>query len=388
MTGPHKPAFRCTLVDSVPQFGLHPTGEELPIVSGKLTIASLSDIKSTLTLTIPGDRWNDVQPFGHEIFVERGIEFANGDKEFVGLGYHRIEQITQDDAPYGPIQITALDRIAQIQQNRLVFPLPLNNGNSHRDVFERLINGIPIPQQQTYPGLPDGGFGTYLNGRIPISWTGYDPDAITIIGDQIVEDDIWKFLTNLIQYYYATIRFTPDGRMLVYTTKVDASTLDYTLQGGANGQIVSARRVLKRTDVHNVVTAYGTDPSSITDFVVTFNADSASPLAYNKATHPSFGPSPTYYSSPLLQTDADVEVAGEVLLRRYLALPLTLTLGVICNPALEPNDTIDVILRPEQTPFRCIVDSVEIPLVANQPGKVITRIPTATEGLGLGLGVL
>lgn len=387
--GPHKPAFRAVLVDSVPQFGLNPTGVSLPIINGNVTIASLTDIKSTLTLTVPGEYWTDIQPYGAEIFVQRGIEFAPGDVEYVAVGgYHRVEQVIQENAPFGPVTITALDRLAQIQQNKLVFPLPLNNGDSHRDVFERLINGIPIPQQQTYPGLPAGGYGTYLNGRIPITWTGYNPDTTLIIGDQIVEDDSYKFLADLIKYYYATMRFTTDGRLLVYTTKVDASYAAFTLTGGSGGTVINAQRVSKRTDVHNIVTAYGSDPSSITDFIVTFNADSASPLAYNKTTYPQFGPSPTYYSSPLLQTDADVEVAGEVLLRRYLALPLTFTLQTICNPAIEPNDPIDVIMRPGVAPFRCIVDSIVVPLKANVLGRVITRIPTATEGLGLGLGIL
>jgi hypothetical protein len=388
LRGPHKVAVRATLVDSVPQFGLNPTGTVIPVISGNVTIQSLSDIKSTMTLTVPGEYWDQIEPFGHEIYIERGIEFANGDCEYVGLGYHRIEQISQDNAPYGPIQITALDRIAQLQQNKLVFPLPLNNGDSHRAVFHRLINGIAIPQQATYPGLSPDGYGAYLGVRLPIIWTGYDPDAVTIIGDQIVQDDSYGYLADLIKFYYAAIRFNNLGEMVVYSLKFDFSHPVATLDGGEGGAILSTKRVLKRTDVHNVTTAYGSDPSSITDFIVTFNADSASPLAWNKTTHPKFGPSPTYYSSPLLQTDADVELAGEVLLRRYIALPLTFTLKVVCNPALECNDPIDVVMRPDFPPSRCMIDTIIIPLTADQPGQIITRIPTATEGLSLGLGIL
>jgi hypothetical protein len=80
--------------------------------------------------------------------------------------------------------------------------------------------------------------------------------------------------------------------------------------------------------------------------------------------------------------------AGEVLLRRYIALPLTYTLSVICNPALQTNDPIDVILRPGFAPYRCFIDSITYPLSAKTPGTIITRIPTATEGLSLGLGIL
>jgi uncharacterized protein DUF5047 len=388
LKGPHKIAVRATLVEEVPQFGTNPRGTPLPVIGGNVTIQSLSDIKSTLTIQVPAEFWDLVQPFGAEIYIERGIEFGPGDAEYVGLGYHRIEQAAQDSAPFGPISITALDRIAQLQQNKLAFPLPLNDGNTHRAVFERLVNGIAIPQQAQYPGLSPDGYGMYLDARVPIYWMGYNPDSTLIIGDQIVEDDAFAYLAQLIKFYYAGLRFRTTGELEVYSFKFDFSHPVATLHGGAGGQIISVKRTVSRAGVHNIVTAYGSDPSSITDFIITYNSDSASPLAYNKRTFPRFGPSPTYYSSPLLQTNGDVELAGEVLLRRYIALPLEYTLKVVPNPALEPNDPIDVILRPEFPPFRCFVDTITIPLTANTPGSITTRIPTATEGLSLGLGIL
>lgn len=390
LQGPHRIAVRATLVDSVPQFGLSPTGTELPIVDGAVTIQSLSDIKSTLTLTVPGEYYDALQPFGQEIFIERGIEYAPGDIEYVGLGYHRVEQVEQDNAPYGQVVVTALDRIAQVKQNKLIFPLPLNNGDSHRNVFERLVNGIAIPQQATYPGVSPNGYGMYINARVPILFegAGYNPDTTTIIGDQIVEDDAYAYLSQLITYYYAAIHFRNTGEMEVYSLKFDFSHAVATLHAGTGGAILSTKRVTQRTDVYNMVTAYGSDPSSITDFITSYNGDSNSPLAWNKTTYPAFGPAPTYYSSPLLQTDADVVQAGEVLLRRYIALPLTYTLQVVPNPALQTNDPIDVIIRPGFTPSRCFIDTITIPLTAGTPGQITTRIPTATEGLSLGLGIL
>jgi hypothetical protein len=387
--GPHKVAARAVLVDAAPQFGLNPTGTEIPIISGSITTQSLSDVKSTLTLTVPGDYYTALKPYGTELFISRGVEFANGDRELVGLGYYRIEQITQDEAPYGPVSIQGLDRISQLQQNKLAFPLPLNNADSHRSVFHRLFNGIAIPQQATYPGLSPAGFAAYPNARIPISWTSYNPDTTTIIGDQIVEDDAYGYLRDLIKIYNASMmRFTYTGELLVYSIAIDASYPVYTLTGGAGGQIIKAKRVTKRTDVANSVTAYGSDPTSITDFIITQNDDPASALAFNKTTYPAFGPAPTYYSSPLLQTNADVELAGETLLRRFRMLPETNTLTVIPNPALETNDPIDVIYRPGMDPVRCIIDSMVMPLTAALTGTITTRIPTATEGYGLGLGFL
>lgn len=395
--GSYRAAYRATLCDPVPQFGTSPTGYDLPIIDGTLTIASLTDIKSTLQLTVPGNTsipgfanmWEAVQPFGAEIFIEVGVEYANGEKELVPLGYHRIEQASQQTAPFGPIELTCLDRIAQIQQNKLVFPLPINNGNTHRDVFQRLVNGIAIPQQQTYPGVLPDGYGAFLGVRIPIAWTGYNPDKTVIVGDQIVEDSTYDYLADLIHIYNSAIRFLNDGSMQVFSLLVDYSTPKETFIAGKGGNIITAQRITKRSDVHNIVTAYGTDPNSITDFIVSYNGDSASPLAWNSTKFPHvFGPSATYYSSPLLQTDGDVILAGEALLRRYRSLPLVFTLQVIPNPAVEPFDPIDVIVWPGTEPVRAIVDSMTLPLNIARSGQIITRIPLATEGLQLGLGVL
>ena len=387
--GSYRPAYRAVLCNPVPQFGVNPTGIDLPISTGTVTINSLTDIKGTLTLTIPGDYWDAVQPFGAEIYIYSGVEYAPGDQELVPLGYFRIEQVSQEVAPFGPIELTCLDRIAQVQQNKLVFPLPLNDGNTHRAVFERLVNGTAIPQQATYPGILPDGYGAYLGVKIPITWTGYNPDRTVIVGDQIVEDSTYNYLADLIHIYNSAIRFTNDGGMLVYSLLVDYSVPRATLSAGIGGNINSAKRMTKRTDVYNICTAYGTDPNSITDFIVSFNGDSSSPLAWNSTTYPHvFGPSPTYYSSPLLQTDGDVILAGEALLRRYRALPLVHNLQVIPNAALEPFDPIDVVLWPGQQPTRMIIDSMVLPLTIDSVGSITTRIPLATEGLQLGLGVL
>lgn len=387
--GPHRIAVKVILVDSAPQFTTQPTGTELEVLTGNVTIQSLSDIKATLTLTVPAKYWDQLQPFGVELFAYRGVEFGPNDAEYVPLGYFRVEQIRQDNGPYGPIEVTGFDRISALQQNKQVFPVPLNNADSHRSVFERLINGVSIPLQAQYPGLPTDGYGAYLGVRIPITWTSYDPDATTIIGDQLVEGDSYGYLANLIKFYRnSAMRFRNDGTLLVYSTVVDGSIPIATLYGGTGGSLMGVKRVVKRGDVHNIVTAYGNDPSSITSFISVFNADPASALAYNKTTYPAFGPSPTYYTSPLLQTDADVELAGEALLRRYRMLPLVFTLTVIPNPALEPFDVIDVVMRPGLAPVRAIIDTMVIPLASDVPGTITTRIPTATEGFGLGLGLL
>lgn len=387
IAGPHRIAARALLLDASPQFGPNPTGTPIPILDegsgSSLELTSLTDIKGTLTLTVPGSYWDQVQPYGTELYISRGVTYADGDTEMVGLGYFRIEQLEQDNAPFGPIKITALDRIAQLQQNKLIFPLPLLSGVSHRAVFQQLINGIPIN-----PALPTSGYPAYLYSPIPITWPAYDPDATTIIGDQIVEADSYSFLSTLISYYNCVMKFNSNGALTIPSVLLDSSTAVATLQGGGRGLISSAKRVSSRSDVYNSVTAYGSDPTAITDFITTFNTDTSSPLLWNKKTYPAFGLACTYYNSPLLQNNNQVIQAGGILLERFSRLPTTFTLTVVPNPALEPNDVIDVIPYPGQPAQRCIIDTMTIPLTAGTAGQLTTRIPLATEGYSLGLGSL
>lgn len=387
--GPYTIAAEAILVDSCPQFGTQPTGTSIPIVDGSVTFQSLSDIHATLQLTVPGDYWSALQPFGVELFIRCGVQYSPGNVEMCPLGYYRVEQITQANAPYDTIVVQGLDRMAQVEQNQLTFPLPISDGNTHRSIFEACVNGIPIPQQSTFPGLQAAGNAAYPGSTIPITWTSYNPDTTLIIGDQIIQDSTYQYLSQLIQYYNASMmRFTDSGEMLVYSVAIDANYPVLTLTGGTNGQIIKSQRLAKRTDVHNCVTSYGTDPTALTDFIISYNNDPASPLAFNKTTYPQFGPAPTYYSSPLLQTNNDVLLAGQTLLERYQMLPLIHTFTMIPNPAIECNDVIDVIYRPGLQPVRCIVDTIILPLSSSTPATLTTRIPTATEGYGLGLGFL
>lgn len=364
---------RAVLVDSAPQYGLAPTGTELPIISGDVTLNARSDVNSTLSLTVPGEWWDLVQPYGNEIFVERGVAFGNGGVEYAGLGFHRIEQADQDDAPYGPIKLVALDRTAQLQQNKLVFPIPLDEGTSHREVFQLLVNG----------GIADiyTVHGAYLDKPIPIEFLGYDPDTTRLVTDPIVEDDSYTFLTQLAGEKACALRFNAEGRLQIVSTTIDPSVAVATIRGGAGGSLIRASRSVSRRGVHNIVTAYGSDPSVPTDFIVAFNSDPGSPLAWNKATHPAFGPAPRYFASPLLQDDTEVEFAAASLLDRYTGLPLSLLCDVVPNPALEPDDVIDVELRAGLGMERHVIDKLTIPLTADKSGRITTRTLNSSEGL-------
>jgi hypothetical protein len=102
MKGSHRAVMRARILSDI-QFGAKPTGGlEVPIRSGDVKWGSTSDIKATLECEVPGDYWASVHPYGAEIFAERGVDYGDGTKEYVPLGYFRIQKVDQADAPAGP----------------------------------------------------------------------------------------------------------------------------------------------------------------------------------------------------------------------------------------------------------------------------------------------
>ena len=90
-----------------PQFGANPTGgTELPLLDGDVKLTSTADVNGTCEFTVSGDYWDVLQPYGVELFVERGIDFGDGTREMVPCGYFGIEEISQDKAPAGPVRVS------------------------------------------------------------------------------------------------------------------------------------------------------------------------------------------------------------------------------------------------------------------------------------------
>jgi hypothetical protein len=140
IAGTHHALVQARLLTTT-QFGANPTGTDLPILAGDVKLSATSDNKSTLEIVVPGDYWADVQPYGPEVWVARGIDYGDTTSEMVPLGYFRIDDVEQESAPYGPVRLSCSDRISQLKQNRVLYPFQVPEGYTHRKLFERLVNG-------------------------------------------------------------------------------------------------------------------------------------------------------------------------------------------------------------------------------------------------------
>lgn len=352
VVGSHLAVARATLLTTL-QFGTAPVGMDLPLLAGNVRMSASADVKATATITVPGDYWSVVAPYGAEVFIQRGVSFGDGTQELIPLGYYRIEKRTQDKRPYGPVVLDLNDRTAQLQQDRTIYPWQVPAATTHRQVVAALVNGV------------ESGVGTYgMYGPaapdVPIDWAraGYDPDATTLGNDVVVDDSAYDFLAKLVGAKGATLRFDEAGSLTVLATEPDPAALAvYTIYEGVNGTLVTASRSDSRTDVYNMVRATGSDPAHQTGYRLAYITEPTNPLRWNGP----FGPAVRYFASPLLTTADEADEAAETVLAKSTGLPTESSMFTVPNPSLRPLDKINSLIA--GVAETNIIDEVTIPLL-------------------------
>lgn len=378
LRGPHRVATRATLVDACPQFGYAPTGRRVKVLGGKVS-RSATAVSASGQLVVDAAEWEAVQPYGNEVFIERGVMIGSDASgplvEWVPLGYFRIEGGTQDSEPDGPITLTLLDRIAQVQQNSVVFPAWIDSGPSHRQVVALLVNG-----GSTIAGQPL--YAAYPGGALPVDWTAYNPDSFILPTDLLITDSTYDPIVELLTPRKARMICQRNGRLAVVPTVAVGQPVA-RLVGGPNGTVIKSSRTVTRKGISNVVTAYGSDPTSPTAYVVSYNE--AGPLAWNKSTHPAFGPSPRFADSPAWGTDADAQAASVQILASNARLPLARVITCSADAALDVLDPITFRIERTAADAVGVVESIEIPFDTSAM-RVQVRAPSPAENTSGGWG--
>lgn len=358
LRGSHLAVFRARVCTTF-QTGTDPDGTEIDIVSGDVKSSATADIRSTLDLTT-SESWprlasDLLAPYGNEIFVERGIQYGNGQREFVGLGYFRINTPEQDEAPDGEITISATDRMAGIIDAKFLTPRQFASTLTNGDLVETLITEV-------YPDAT-------------ITWDDTDVRDDTTNRTIITEDDRFAVLKDLVTSLGKIGYWDHTGTFQVKTPPDVTGDPSWTIDAGRDGVLINMSRGLTREGVYNAVVATGeaTDTTAPAR-AVAYNLDPTSPTYYNGA----FGPVPRFYSSPFITTNAQALSAATSILRKQLGIPYQVELASIANPAVEPYDVIEA-KYPKRARSRSlrtelhVVDQVTIPLVPTSPVVLQTR---------------
>lgn len=334
LNGSHNMAVRLRAVPSG-QTGVSPSfGETLLPLSGSVQLDGGADIRSTVECEIsaadqdtqenlwPAESGSLLTPYGaHELFVERGVSFGGGAVEYVSLGYFRINNVEQPDAPDGPIRITGTDRMSMIVKAKLIEPVQYPPTDTYGDVVEALV------------------LDAYDDAVI--EWDDDDVAGDAIGRTVTIESDRYAFLAELVTSVGKVMYFDHRG-ILVIRNLPDPATPLWIVSRGRDGVLVSAARSLSDEGVYNGVVAVGeafdtAEPSR--GVAVDDNPDS--PTRWGGP----FGKVPRDFASPLLTSDSQAELAAATVLRKSLGLPYNVDFSAIPNPGLEPGDPVAVGLQ-------------------------------------------
>lgn len=352
--GSHTMVVRARLVEPL-QFGSDPEGVELQVIDGDVTLDSSADIRGTLDITIDGtDMFSfrasgQLTPYGNEIFVQRGVMYASGSREWVSLGYYRIYQVEQDGEPDSPIRISGRDRMSAIIDARMVDIIQFDVGTSVFDIFETLLFEV-------YPdATPD---------------FDYDASLDTIIRPQVADEDRYQFLLDLARSRGKVMFWDQTGNFVIQTAP-DPSDVVSQVNAGENGVLLSMNRQLNRDGVYNAVIATGQAPDGLDPVrAVARDMNPDSPTFWNGK----FGKVPRYYFSTFITTVEQASSAAEKILVRSLGLPYNVNFQMVPNPALEPLDPIEIVH--EDGYENHVIERITIPLSVQAPMTAQTREQT------------
>lgn len=332
VTGSHTMAVRARAVP-YGQTGVSPSGGvTLPPTGGDVQYDAAADIRATIDLTIsatdpdtgsalwPANASSALTPYGaYELFVERGIAFGGGSIEYVGLGYFRIDNVDQPDAPDGPIRLNGKDRMAMVVDSKLTTPVVFSASDTVGDLVQTLVDGA-------------------IDG-VTIEWD--DGTASEPIGRSgfTENDNRYGFFKEIITGVGKIGYFDHRGILVIRTPPDPRARPSWVVSRGRGGVLVSASRSLSREGVANGVLASGesvdTEPP-VSALVV--DNDPASPTRWGGP----FGRIAKPFASPLLTTSAQCQLAGATVLRRSIGLPYNVDFDAVPNPALEVEDVLAI----------------------------------------------
>jgi hypothetical protein len=357
--GPHKSVFRARLVWPWAT-GVNPAsaGPALKVIKGDVNVDVNSDVNGTMDLEL-GESFDSVNPYAHEIYLERGVQYANGTSEYVGLGYFRVNSvedvdIRSDGLDGNAIRLTGEDRMANLRDGRVVTPVQFSSSASVASVIDFLV-------QDVMPGA--------VTVYDTINWPGGTAAATLLGSDHILDQDRLKFIQELVTAYGKICYFDYAGRFVVKDPPSTTGVPVFDINAGFHGVLVHASRTISRDGVYNAVVATG-EPvgGGAAVFGIAYDNDPSSPTYYGGT----FGKVPKFFASSFLTTSDQCAQAAQKLLEATHGFPYSVDLGLVPNPALEAWDVVSVTYAEGHVEVH-IIDTITYSMSVDQEMSIATR---------------
>lgn len=355
----HSIQVRATVPDGYTT-GTSPVGEQFAVVDGTVTLDSTAQVMGSLTMDLDGTGWstqpgrNPVQPYGNEVYLERGVQ-VGGTTEYVGLGYYQVTEVEQAVSPNGNLTVTGSDRMQGIIDSQVIAPVQFAAASTVDEVFRQLVGAV-------YPEF-----------QIEYDWEA-GADELTV--SQVTTTDRYGFLTSLLTARGKIMYWDYRGVLVVKTQPLDSAASVWDVTAGPQGVIISGDRVLSRDNVFNAMVVQS-DGASTSDpaFAVAYDNNPSSPTYW----YGKYGQVPQFYSDSTITSSDQAMSAAKTMLAKAIQLNFQVTATCIPNPALEPYDVTRVNYGGTSPDEFHIIDSLEIPLTAADAMQVVGHDPSQVQ---------
>lgn len=356
---PHRLAARAEILDGGVVAATIDT-----VISGTVTLDSRAAVRGRCAVTViddgtlglvPDTPADDLAPYGNEIRLSRGITYPDDTTELVALGVFGIQSIDINDTSETlTIQITGLDRAQKVIDARFEEPYTIAAGTDYLTALEATI-------------------------AAGVSGLTYDFASVTRTTPLLVAqegDDRWAFCQEMAKALGMTLFFDGDGTVRLIPLTSPTGTPVVTISEGDGGVLLNAGRAWTREGTFNRVIATGENTGEGTPARgVATDDNPLSPTYY----YGPFGKVPRFYSSPFITTDAQAVDAAAGMLAKELGTTQTVQFGAVVNPALEPEDIALITRDRTGIDENHIIDSLTIPLEANDTMSGTTRAVQVTS---------
>lgn len=338
---------------------------DLPVQDGSVSVSVSQATRRTCSVTlqvsradndlVPSTAVDAITPFGNELRLYRGVEYADGTQEVVPLGVFVMTSITFDQTSSGiSISISGVDRSIRVSRNLWLEPYQVSAG-----ALTAALTGI-------------------LQNRWPAVELSFPTIAVNVQQQVLGQEsgsDPWKDAVYLAEVAGYDLFFDQNGICVLQpfpspdSASVVASFADTDV-------LVKVARTDTTTDTYNGVVYVVESSWLLTPFrVEVWDDDPASPT-YR---YGPFGEVPKVVSQSAITDNNAATAAAALLLSNGLGLAQNVSWESIVDPALDVNDVVLVQNTGTKTDRVMIIDQVTIPLSPSTAMQATARTVRVLE---------
>ena len=335
---------------------------DLEIDTGKVTVSTSNAVRRscevhlttdrTITNLVPDNGFDFLAPFGNQLKLYRGIEFADGTQEYIPLGVFVITEVAIGDTNEGvSMTIRGEDKSIIISRNKWTSTYQMTTGTLELSLTNLLQNRYPD-----------------IETNFPV--TNVTVNQVILGADGNV--DPWNDAVMIAQLVGFDLFFDVNGICVMKQfPTLDAATVVATYKEGNGTTITKLDRTISTKETYNgvIYTVEGTQVTTPIRIEV-WDEDTTSPT-YRYGV---FGSVPTFITTNLISTSIEAIKAATLLLNNYIGQQEQIRFDSIVDPSLDVNDVIYVKSVGAKVDRTVIIDAMEIPLTYTGSLGVETRV--------------